>query len=130
MGAGCFPKNLKQSVLMAKSEKEGSYIGRTMTVRGQVRSSGGVVIAGNMEGELRAESVELTAAGLFEGKLFCRSFVSSGRIYGVVRAESVQLRVGSGQHGRVQAGALELGGGVFFDCLEPVKNQKILYENF
>lgn len=108
---------------MVKNIHNGSCIGYSMEVQGNVRSVGKVVIAGSFEGNLRAEEVELTATGIFIGKLICRIFLSRGRVRGLVVAETVHLLSGSSQYGRVRAVDITLEDGVLFEYLEPIQRR-------
>ncbi len=103
----------------AEQQRASSFIGEKMEIRGQVLCRGELVIAGRVEGTLRAQKVHLLASGRVHGKMACQSLLCSGRLEGAVLAGKVTFLATAEQYGQIRMKALELQQGAQYDCLVP-----------
>ncbi len=102
--------------------REGSFIGEEMEIRGQVLCRGELAIAGRLEGTLKAKRVRLLASGEICGELACQSLLCSGRLEGVALAGRGTFLATAEQHGQLRAKILEFEQGARYDCLVPLVN--------
>ncbi len=102
-----------------EQQRESSFIGEKMEIRGEVLCRGELVIAGRVEGRLRAKRVRLLASGQIHGKMACQRLLCSGRLEGVALAGKGTFSATAEQYGKIQMKALELEQGARYDCLIP-----------
>lgn len=73
-------KESKQTVIESGTEFDGS-----------IRSDCSIKLSGNVKGELRAPSLEVTPSGAVRGKVRVKQLNSQGEVEGDIQAESVEL---------------------------------------
>jgi cytoskeletal protein CcmA (bactofilin family) len=82
---------------------ESAAIGRGALIRGEVESSGDLVIEGRVFGAVRAKDT-VKVEGRVEGPIAARSIVlsSTAEVSGELRAESIAIEEGAAFEGRIE----------------------------
>ncbi len=105
---------------MVEKNGEDSFISGEMTICGQLKCQGNLVIAGRVEGELQAKEVRLLAGGEFRGELVCERLCCSGRLEGSAAVDHGVFSQTARHYGQLKAKTLELESGVRYGHLQPL----------
>jgi cytoskeletal protein CcmA (bactofilin family) len=101
---------------MSASQGKKTVVEAETTLRGTLSSSCPVVVLGQVDGEVQAPAVEISAGGVVAGHVKAAALSSAGELAGVIEAETVKLsgRLRDGTLIRARSLDVKLDGAVAF----------------
>ncbi len=107
------PLPLVQSL---SSSQKPSVVSEGFLIRGDIESEGILHVEGSVIGTLKADDVNVGAAGLVEGTLNCKNLSVKGRLSGSVVCDELIVAPSAQIQGEISYVSLTIGSGATIEC--------------
>jgi cytoskeletal protein CcmA (bactofilin family) len=101
--------------MIEREPRTASVIATDLTVVGDIKSSGSVVVDGTVEGDIRASLVTVSEGAQVLGEIVSEDLVVSGRVAGRLRGLKVRLTSSARVEGDVVHKTIAIESGAHFD---------------
>ncbi len=99
------------------TKKNTSTIGQSMTIVGEVKCSGELIINGKIEGILTGATVVVGESGQLSGTIVADELECSGHVEGNIVSNKFIIHRGGCHFGTVETGELKVDPGAILDCV-------------
>jgi len=102
---------------MIMAGKKQSIIDQSMTINGEITCAGQVIVKGEINGILSADSLIVEKNGRVQGQVAANEIECAGSIQGNVRSDRFVMKSSGNHLGTVETGELEVAFGATVDCV-------------